>query len=50
VLDDHTVDRVIKVYTAQAGDVGLYAEQLSRWNSLKLTPLQRQEVARLVPG
>lgn len=47
VLDDYTVDRVIKVYTDQAGDVGLYAEQLSRWNRLNLTPSQRQEVARL---
>jgi hypothetical protein len=47
VLDDYTVGRVIKVYTEQAGDVGLYAEQLSRWNRLKLTPSQRQEVDRL---
>ena len=47
MLDDYTVGRVIKVYTEQAGDVGLYAEQLSRWNSLNLTPSQRQEVARL---
>jgi hypothetical protein len=47
VLDDYTVDRVIKVYTDQAGDVGIYEEQLSRWKSLKLRPLQRQEVARL---
>jgi hypothetical protein len=47
VLDDYTVGRVIKVYTEQAGDVGLYAEQLARWNRLNLTPSQRQEVARL---
>ena len=31
VLDNYTVGRVIKVYTEQAGDVGLYEEQLSRW-------------------
>jgi hypothetical protein len=47
VLDEYTVGRVIKVYTEQAEDVGLYAEQLSRWNRLQLTPSQRQEVARL---
>jgi len=47
VLDDYTVGRVIKVYTEQAGDVGLYAEQLSRWSGLNLTPSQRREVARL---
>ena len=47
VLDDYTVGRVIKVYTDQAGDVGLYAEQLSRWSGLNLTASQRREVARL---
>ena len=48
VLDDYTVGRVIKVYTDQARDVGLYAGQLSRWNRLKLTPSQRREVDRLL--
>ena len=47
MLDNYTVGRVIKVYTEQAGDVGLYEEQLSRWKSLNLTPSERQEVARL---
>jgi hypothetical protein len=47
VLDDYTVGRVIQVYTDQAGDVGLYSEQLSRWSGLNLTPSQRREVARL---
>jgi hypothetical protein len=47
VLDDHTVGRVIKVYSAQAEDLWLYEEQLSRWKSLNLTPPQRQEVDRL---
>jgi len=47
VLDNYTVGRVIKLYTEQAGDVGLYEEQLSRWKSLNLTPSQRQEVSRL---
>jgi hypothetical protein len=31
----------------QADDVALYAEQLSRWNGLNLTPSQRREVTRL---
>jgi hypothetical protein len=47
VLDDYTVGRVIKVYTEQADDVRLYAEQLSRWSGLNLTPSQHEEVARL---
>jgi hypothetical protein len=47
VLDDYTIGRVIEVYTEQARDVGLYAEQLSRWSRLNLMSSQRQEVARL---
>ena len=47
VLDDYTVGRVIKVYTEQAGGVRLYAEQLSRWSGLNLTPAQGREVDRL---
>jgi len=30
VLDDYTVDRVLKVYSDQAKDVDLYEEQLAR--------------------
>jgi hypothetical protein len=47
VLDNYTVRRVMDVYTAQAGDVGLYQEQLSRWTKLELDLRQRQEVNRL---
>ncbi|MBV8054328.1 MAG: hypothetical protein JO071_03705 [Deltaproteobacteria bacterium] len=47
VLDDYTVGRVIKVYTEQADDVRVYAEQLSRWSGLNLAPSQRREVDRL---
>ena len=47
VLDNDTVNRVIEVYSAQAGDVWLYEEQLSRWRNLNLTPAQREEVDRL---
>lgn len=47
VLDDYTVDRVLKVYFEQAEDVALYEEQLSRWSKLELDRAQRQEVERL---
>ena len=47
MLDDYTVGRVIKVYTAQQNDLGLYDEQLQRWNKQTLTDTQRQEVDRL---
>jgi hypothetical protein len=46
VLDDDTVDRVLKVYSDQAEDVDLYEEQLSRWSKLDLAPAQRREVNR----
>jgi hypothetical protein len=44
---NYTVRRVMDVYTAQSGDVGLYQEQLSRWTKLELNSGQRQEVNRL---
>jgi len=47
VLDDYAVDRVIKVYTDQAGDLRLYEEQLCRWKKLELDRVQRREVERL---
>jgi hypothetical protein len=47
VLDDYTVDRVIKVYTDQAGDLRLYEEQLCHWKKLELDRVQRREVERL---
>jgi hypothetical protein len=31
VLDDHTVDRVIKVYAEQAEDLWVYIEQCKKW-------------------
>jgi hypothetical protein len=48
VLDDHTVDRVLTVYSDQAEDVDLYEEQLSRWSRLDLASAQRREVDRLL--
>jgi hypothetical protein len=47
VLDDYMVGRVIEVFTAQQGDLGLFDEQLRRWERGKLTAAQRQEVERL---
>ncbi len=47
VLDDYTVGRVIQVFTTQQGDLGLFDEQLCRWESGTLTTAQRQEVERL---
>jgi hypothetical protein len=48
VLDDYTVNRVIKAFTTQIADLWLFDEQLSRWQTSTLTPEQRQEVERLV--
>jgi len=47
VLDLPTIDRVIRVYTEQQGDLSLYREQLARWGKLALTDAQRAEVTRL---
>jgi hypothetical protein len=47
VLDDHTVERVVEVYSVQRDDVSLYEEQLRRWSALSLTPIERDEVDRL---
>lgn len=47
VLDDYTVERVIDVFTAQQNDLWLFDKQLRRWQTGKLTPVQRTEVQRL---
>ena len=44
VLDDALVDRVIRLYTAQAEDMTLFEEQLARWKKEHLTPAQKQEI------
>lgn len=48
VLDDDTVNRVITAFTTQIADLWLFDEQLQRWQAERLTPEQREEVARLV--
>src|SRR5260370_39888389 len=47
VLDNYTVGRVIEVFTTQQGALGLFDEQLRRWEHGTLTSAQRQEVERL---
>lgn len=47
VLDDATVERVIRCYSEQRTYVPLYKEQLARWAKLDLTGEQRCEVTRL---
>ena len=48
VLDDYTVNRVMKVYTEQRDDIlGLYEEQLRRWEGLSPTVTQRTEIGRV---
>ena len=50
VLDDYTVNRIVKVYTTQQADLGVFDEQLKRWTdqASRYTSAQNQEVARLV--
>jgi hypothetical protein len=47
VLDNATVDRLIRVYTEQKNDLWLYAEQLTRWGKQSPTAAQRAEITRL---
>jgi hypothetical protein len=47
VLDDYTVQRVIKAYTTAKNDLPLFDEQLRRWSAEKVTTAQRQEIIRL---
>ena len=47
VLDDATVDRVIRLYTVQAEDVALFEEQLAWWKKEALTPDQEREIEQL---
>jgi hypothetical protein len=47
VLDNATVDRLIRVYTEQKNDLWLYEEQLGRWRKQSPTAAQRAEITRL---
>ena len=48
VLDDYTVNRVIKVFTTLQNDLWLFDEQLQRWQATRLTSSQAQEVGWLI--
>src|SRR6266568_1170311 len=47
VLDNTTVERIIKVFTNQQDDSWLFDEQLQRWMQGQLTLTQKKEVERL---
>lgn len=47
VLDDFTINRLKEVYTNQLADQWLFVEQFDRWQAMKLTDAQRNEVSRL---
>jgi len=46
-MDEATLARVRRVYSEQAEDVELYAEQLCRWQAGSMSVAQRQEVDEL---
>ena len=47
ILDDYTVERLIKVFGERQEFFGIYDEQLSRWKALNLNTEQKQEIERL---
>src|SRR5919108_6280958 len=47
VLDDATIDRLIRVYTEQKDDLWLYEEQLARWRKQSPSPAQLAEIEHL---
>lgn len=47
VLDDATVERLLRVYGEMAEDNWLYDEQLARWEAQVISTTQRREVERL---
>jgi len=47
VLDDATISRVREAHGAQLGDLWLYEEQLSRWQTPAPSEAEQQEITRL---
>ncbi len=47
VLDDVTMQRILKLYTEQLEDHWLFTEQFKKWLSEGITPQEQQEVERL---
>jgi len=48
VMDDHTLNRVAKVYNEQLEHIELFEKQLYRWQKENLTADQATEVSRLL--
>ena len=48
VMDDHTLNRVAKVYNEQLEHIELFEQQLYRWQKENLTADQATEVSRLL--
>lgn len=47
ILDDHTVQRLLKLYTEQLEMLPLYQEQCQRWHTEKLNRQQKQGVTEI---
>lgn len=47
MLDDATVERLLRVYGETAEDLWLYDEQLARWEAQPNSTAHRREVERL---
>ncbi len=48
VLDDHTLNRFVRLHTEQLDDHSLYEQQFARWKCGTLSESQSQEVNRLI--
>jgi hypothetical protein len=47
-MDDATILRCERVYTEQRAYLGLYAQQLERWQAERPTTAQQREITRLL--
>jgi hypothetical protein len=47
ILDNYTIERVIKVFKEQQEFIWIYEKQLSRWGVEKLSISQKNEITRL---
>lgn len=47
VLDDHTIQRTLKLFSAQKEDHWLWEHQLSLWEQLDLAPFQKKIIHEL---
>lgn len=47
VLDDYTVNRMIKLYKVQLEDIELYKKQLEKWETEPINEEQKEEIDNL---